>query len=698
MLAPAAHAQVSVCAACHAEIAASFRKTGMGRSFYAMRAEAETFPEKPYYHEASDSYFAMFERGGRVFQRRWQRGFDGKETNIEEKQVDFVLGSGNHAKTWLHLTTRGTLQQLPLGWYAEKGGYFAMNPGYDRPDYPGSTRAISYECMSCHNSYPKIPAANREEGAEAKYLAPIPEGIDCQRCHGPGQEHAASSGKAAIVNPAHLAPERELEICMQCHLETTSRLLPHSIQKHGRAPLSYVAGQPLAEFEVTFDRAGAKNRGVEVAGGAYRLRQSQCLLKSQGKLRCTTCHNPHDIPRGEAALAQYNQVCAKCHGGAHRAGENCVGCHMPKTRTDDAVHIVITDHWIQRAPAAGDLTAEKAETQETPATSYRGPVVPYYPTKVEALDEAVAQVRDGSNSQAGLPRLASLIAQQRPVLAGFYIDLGEAYRAAGDPAGAIRSFEAALARSPQSLVILLKLANAQIEARQWASAEATLRRATVRAPEDPLAWGLLGWAQWQQDKRAEGKAALEKAIKLDPEVPELHNYLGSLLMGIGDRTDAERAFREGVRIEPGIAEWRANLAGVLASLGQIPEARYHFEQSLRFKPEYADGRFEYARLLAALGETAEAEKHARAAVGTDPTLAGAHELWGALMVNRGDLDGGLRELEAAVKIAPGLAKAQYELGVVLYSKGDSNDAIEHLRLAANGGYGEAEQFLKKIGK
>jgi hypothetical protein len=121
-----------LCAPCHAKIAASFQKTGMGRSFSPMRAE--TFAGKPYYHEPSDSYFVMGERGGRVFQRRWQIGFDGKETNIEEKQVDFVLGSGNHAKTYLHLTSRGTLQQLPLLWYAEKGGYFAMNPGYDRPE------------------------------------------------------------------------------------------------------------------------------------------------------------------------------------------------------------------------------------------------------------------------------------------------------------------------------------------------------------------------------------------------------------------------------------------------------------------------------------------------------------------------------------------------------------------------------------
>ena len=695
ILPSAAHAQVAACAPCHAQLAAGFQKTGMGRSFYGVRPEA--LPEKPYYHEASGSYFTMIVRDSRTYQRRWQIGFDGNPTNVEEKQADFVMGSGNHAKTYLHLTARGTLQQLPVGWYSEKGGSLAMNPGYDRADYPGSTRVISYECMSCHNAYPKIPSSNREPGAEACYLAPIPEGIDCQRCHGPGLEHIASQGKAAILNPARLAPDRELEVCMQCHLETSSRLLPHSIQRYGRAPFSYAPGQPLADFIVAFDRAPGKNHDVEIAGGAYRFRQSQCFLKSGGKLRCTTCHNPHDIPRGEPAMAAYNRVCAGCHRASHRTGENCAECHMPKTRTDDAVHIVITDHRIQRGPARGDPAAEKPETHETHETSYRGPVMPYYPANVDPLYEAVAQVRDGSNLQQGLRRLASLIAAQQPAQAGFYVDLGEAYRAAGDLPRAVRALQEALSRSPESLPVLLKLGNTLIESRLWVRAEAILRRATVRSPSDPLAWGQLGWTLWQQDKAAEAKAAIQKGISLDPELPDLHNYLGSLLLGSRDRAGAEREFREAVRLMPGIAEWRANLAGVLAASGIIPEARYQFEQSLRFKPRDVGSRFEYARFLASLGEESLAESHVREVVAADPSRAAAHELWGALMLNRRDFAGALRELQAAIRLEPGFARAQFELGVVLYSTGDPA-AEEHLRLAAQAGDPNAAGFLKKIGK
>jgi hypothetical protein len=75
----------ALCERCHTEIANNFRKTGMGRSFSRLQpgnaAENLTLPGKPFYHKASDSYFAMVLRDGRYYQRRWQKGFDGAETN-----------------------------------------------------------------------------------------------------------------------------------------------------------------------------------------------------------------------------------------------------------------------------------------------------------------------------------------------------------------------------------------------------------------------------------------------------------------------------------------------------------------------------------------------------------------------------------------------------------------------------------------
>ncbi len=719
----------ALCARCHQDIAVKYRQTGMGRSFY--RAPADLTTAKPFYHAASDNYFAMTARGGKVYQRRWQIGFDGQETNIDERQVDFVLGSGNHSRTYLHLTARNTLQQLPLAWYAEKGGSWGMNPGYDKPDFPGPTRQAGYQCMFCHNAYPTVPAGHAEEGAEAQYTLPLPEGIDCQRCHGPGERHIAAAGRAgaqpaeirsAIVNPAKLSAERELEVCLECHLETSAQKLPHSVERHNRGPFSYVPGQPLADFRLSFDRVAPDDR-LEVAHAGYRLLQSQCFRKSggtlAGKLRCTTCHDPHNEVEPAASATRYNRVCLTCHqealgravaSGAHTAEATCTACHMPRRRTDESVHIVMTDHQIRRRPPAGDLLAEKDVLIETPATPYRGEVVPYYPAQLpstpeNALDVAVAQIRDRSNLEKGLPRLAALLAQYRPQAAGYYADLAEAYQArgaAGDNARIVQYFDLAVQHAPSSPAIALRYANALIESRQWARADTLLRNASPRTAEDPALWGLWGEALRQQNKNIEARSAFEKGLSLDADAPDVHYSLGLVLVGMRDWPEAEKEYREALRISPGIAEWRASLANLLASLDRLPEAQYQFELSIRLKPAYAGSHLGYARLLANTNRIPDAVKQAQAAVEADPQSAAGHQLWGDLLAAQGDWDGAARELQTAVGLAPNLWAAQYDLGAVLAQKGDTVAAIGHLKIAAAGADSAAKasalELLQKLGR
>ena len=99
-------------------------------------------------------------------------------------------------RTYLHREEDGTLIELPLAWYSEMGGHWGMNPGYDNP-HPSTRRTIAYECMFCHNAYPEIPAtAHRDLAANPVYTGPLPEGIDCQRCHGPGAAHVKAAESA----------------------------------------------------------------------------------------------------------------------------------------------------------------------------------------------------------------------------------------------------------------------------------------------------------------------------------------------------------------------------------------------------------------------------------------------------------------------------------------------------------------------
>src|SRR5262249_6954320 len=129
--------------------------------------------------------------------------------------------------------------------------------------------------------------------------------------------------RAAIFNPGRVKPASldsagSMEVCMQCHLETTSTPLPNVIRRFDRGPFSYRAGEPLSSFEMFFDHAPGTGHEAkfEIVNSVYRLRQSRCYLRSNGKLICLTCHNPHDVRHGSEASERYNAVCRQCHKDA----------------------------------------------------------------------------------------------------------------------------------------------------------------------------------------------------------------------------------------------------------------------------------------------------------------------------------------------------------------------------------------------
>lgn len=670
-MAGAAHAQTAyvdarICATCHAQIAKTYALTGMARSFHRVQ---ET-PEVRFHHPQSDTWYAIERKQGKLVQRRWRIGPGGAEVLANESSIDYVMGSGNHVKTYLHRNQRGALIELPLAWYSENGGAWAMEPGYDGVSLP-APRQIAYECMFCHNAYPSIPSGHEEPGAEPLYSGELPEGIACQRCHGPGGSHvrAAQQGmsadavRRAIVNPARLSPERQMEVCLQCHLETTSQPLPHSIERYGRGPFSYRPGEPLADFEIFFDRAPGSGHDddFEIAHSAYRFRKSQCFLKSAGRLTCTTCHNPHDIPRGAAADAHYNGVCSQCHASAlraavasrkHTAETNCIGCHMPKRRTQDVVHAVMTDHFIRRRSPPGNLLAPMPEQPEFFANPYRGEVVPYYPAVLDrgqdSLYQAVAQVSQGSNP-SGIARLTAGLSRQKPTEAQFYIELGQALLAASNPAAAVAEFEQAAKIKPGSHSVASNLGDALRESGQPDRAVAVLTHAVQAGPPDPLTWYQLAIAHGEAGNDSEAVQDLQKCLALDPDMAEAHNLLAEKSASSGDLDGARKEFAAALRIEPDFAEALGNYGHLLALQRDNSQASYYLARSVQLKPGVVDVLTNYAVVLASLGRLAEARQQIDAALQADPRSALAHLNAGRILAAQGDRAAAKTHLEQAME-------------------------------------------------
>ena len=54
----------------------------------------------------------------------------------------------------------------------------------------------------------------------------------------------------ATAKSGKLNPQRSMEVCLQCHLETSSEKLPHAVVRLERAPFSFRPGEPLAPGKI----------------------------------------------------------------------------------------------------------------------------------------------------------------------------------------------------------------------------------------------------------------------------------------------------------------------------------------------------------------------------------------------------------------------------------------------------------------
>ncbi len=660
-----------------------------------------------FFHQASGTYYSMSSKDRRLWQTRWQLGPQGEPQNQETLEVDEVMGSGNHARTYLHREGDGRLIELPLAWYAEDGGHFGMNPGFDNA-HPATRRAISYECMSCHNGYPRTPDLTHADfAARPIYVGELPQGIDCQRCHGPGQRHvtAAESAnqpidavRAAILNPARIDAARQMQVCELCHLQTTSQPLPDHIRHYDRPSFSYEAGQPLEQSISYFmrDSDQVPPDNFEIVSAPYRLRQSRCFRESKGSLTCETCHNPHNLQKGPAATEYYANICLRCHSsalaaevasGQHVASHVCVSCHMPVRRTEDVVHVLMTDHLIQRRPPPAEiLRRPMAEVEAVASRSYRGPVKPYPGVAAASagpasLYTAVAQVQEGSNLRAGIPQLQAAITAEHPVQAGFSVELGDAEHRVGNQPAAMDAYRNALLLDPLSVRARRGLAVAQADAGQGTEAISTLGEALAHDSSNPVLLYERGRVELQAGQQSSGMEDLRKAIQLQPDFALAQNELGLGLAAAGQTADAENAFRASLKTDPYDAGAEANLANLLADRQDWKEAAFYLDKAVHLAPQSVAYRSRLVSVLTQLQQWKRAEAEARAIVALSPRSCTAELQLGEVLGASGAVAAAELEFQKCLAISETDGRAHLDLAMARLQRGDRQAALQDLNVA-----------------
>lgn len=568
------------CRTCHVSLWDSYQDVAMARSFRkATAANAPEVREAKFFHQTSGQRFELEAVGEKIVFRRQAVGPRGESLPAFETEVSWILGSGNHSRTYLYQTPAGELYQLPLAWYGQTQRW-GMAPGYDRPDHDGVIRRVRRECMFCHNAYPEVPAGSDAYGEPPLFPTELPEGLGCQRCHGPGAAHLEAAYaesttmaevRAAIVNPGKLAAERRDDVCFGCHMQP-SVALP-GVRRFERHDYSFRPGEPLSSYLVQVDveeEGRSRAERFEINHHPYRLRQSRCFEASGTRLSCLTCHDPHrKVPAAERA-AHYRAACLGCHApegtsfrhpavaapGLDPAGSSdCVSCHMPQHRPQDVVQVVMTDHLIRRQPGGPELLAPRTESDPVliDVRLTDGPAAPA--GRLGELYRALTVARSSRQKEA-VDRLDQLLTDERLDSPVPYLDLAESLLLGRRFERAGTVLEALLPRFPELPQLQAWLGLVKLQAGQPLAARQLLERAIAprgnpSAPSfQPEARFNLGLVLLAQDEPALARTHLEAAVAERPNQAAAWYYLFVANRALGRSAEARAALERCLAIDP----------------------------------------------------------------------------------------------------------------------------------------------------
>jgi predicted CXXCH cytochrome family protein len=260
--------------------------------------------------------------------------------------LTYAIGSGTHGMTFLSLIPHDEGQTIGVehrATFFRSKEALGITPG--QRGLPPPTQEVEHfgkivagrtldKCVQCHTTSGRIV---REQivGLEAH--------VGCERCHGPGHEHVQAleenrEDHRMRVEDRWPAAHDEIRTCGQCHR------LPNMLKETElkRESVALVRLQPVG------------------------LLQSACYRKSEGRLRCTTCHNPHKSASKNSK--HYERICLDCHSQPNstncpiNAQTNCLECHMPGIVLSSSI---FHDHWIR---VRNDADPAPARLESMPPT------------------------------------------------------------------------------------------------------------------------------------------------------------------------------------------------------------------------------------------------------------------------------------------------------------------------------------------
>jgi DmsE family decaheme c-type cytochrome len=194
--------------------------------------------------------------------------------------------------------------------------------------------------------------------------------MECETCHGPASAHVNGGGGRL---GGHIRSFRKADprtsvadtngICLGCHENgdrTYWKASTHSTRDVACTDCHTVMKKMSPRFQL------AKGNVMDTCFQCHKDRRAQMLRNAhmpqiEGKISCTSCHNPHGSAAESALLkeATVNDTCYQCH--ADKRGpflwehppvrENCLNCHEPHGSMHNSLLVVARQRLCQRCHA-----------------------------------------------------------------------------------------------------------------------------------------------------------------------------------------------------------------------------------------------------------------------------------------------------------------------------------------------------------
>ncbi len=561
------------CADCHADCVESYHNHPMARSLF--RAE-DAPPLEKYGPDGADLFqdgpfhFQAVREGGRLIHREYCQDAHGNVVAEQREEVSYAVGSGSQSRSWL-VGRDGFLFESPITWY-RLDSRWQLSPGYaDNPLH--FTRRVEPLCLYCHcqEARPVADSVNRYQDPPFGQLA-----IGCERCHGPGQLHAAARERddppgdvdRTIVNPRRLAPALRDAVCEQCHLQGED-----VVERRGRARTDYRPGLPLDEYVSIFVRPPEVRDARSIVGQDEQMHESACFVKSAGKFGCTSCHDPHRSPPADQKIAFYENRCRNCHGRsappaddvsveapdcslplprrvAADGRKDCLACHMARNPSTTETHLAVTDHRLLRRPDQSRPSHSDYHPGDIPLTPFHGnrggDAESERDLALAAVHLAEFPGRPGSGpvsaylTERALPlldRAAARAADDVPALEA----RGFALYDQGRLEDAQRALDDVLAQAPDRERALTWAAEVAAVRDRLDVTETYCRRLAAKYPDYPPNHEFLAWVLGKRKAWAEALPEAEAAVRGDPFKASAREMLITALLELGhsDRAQAE---------------------------------------------------------------------------------------------------------------------------------------------------------------